>query len=162
MPGYIPGKACDTSFRYVLDERGRITAERGLKNFYQCVAHVLAFNRKFESIIVTDRRQGQNQKYLFYVEAQIALSRDIDVFKIHNGKKGAYDYLIVSRENHNLQISIGIDQNNKVLPRPDKDPVLYADFPLIGSHDFPFPCQINSHIFWPDEERSSVILSHSQ
>jgi hypothetical protein len=31
---YIPGQGCDSSFKYVLDERGRKTAERGLKNFY--------------------------------------------------------------------------------------------------------------------------------
>ena len=40
-------------------------------------------------------------------------------------------------------------------------PTLFVDYPLIGSHDFPFPCFINSHIFLPDEERSSIILEHS-
>jgi hypothetical protein len=29
-PDYIPGQSCDSSFKYVLDERGRKTAERGL------------------------------------------------------------------------------------------------------------------------------------
>jgi hypothetical protein len=30
VPDYIPGQGCDSSFKYVLDERGRKTAERGL------------------------------------------------------------------------------------------------------------------------------------
>ena len=30
VKGYKPGKACDTSFKYILDDRGRQTAERGL------------------------------------------------------------------------------------------------------------------------------------
>jgi hypothetical protein len=37
-----------------------------------------------------------------------------------------------------------------------------VDYPLIGSHKFDFPCVINSHIFLPDEERSSVILEYSR
>jgi hypothetical protein len=34
VPKYIPGQACDSSFKYVLDDRGRKTAEKGLQNFY--------------------------------------------------------------------------------------------------------------------------------
>jgi hypothetical protein len=56
---------------------------------------------------------------------------------------------------------VEVDKNKKIQKRRDQDPALYADFPLIGSHEFPFPCFINSHIFWPDEERSSIILSYS-
>lgn len=41
-------------------------------------------------------------------------------------------------------------------------PTLYVDYPLIGSHTFAYPCVINSHIFLPDEERSSVILEYSR
>jgi hypothetical protein len=37
-----------------------------------------------------------------------------------------------------------------------------VDYPLIGSHSFTYPCVINSHIFLPDEERSSVILEYSR
>ena len=40
-------------------------------------------------------------------------------------------------------------------------PTLYADFPLIGSHSFVYPCIVNSHIFWPNEERSCIILQFS-
>jgi len=34
VPNYIPGQSCDTSFMYIIDERGRLTAEKGMKNFY--------------------------------------------------------------------------------------------------------------------------------
>jgi hypothetical protein len=37
-----------------------------------------------------------------------------------------------------------------------------VDYPLVGSHTFAYPCVINSHIFLPDEERSSVILEYSR
>ncbi len=54
VPNYIPAKACDTVFRYILDEKGRKTAEKGLNNFFQCVSEVFAFNPKFEKIEVFD------------------------------------------------------------------------------------------------------------
>ena len=37
-------------------------------------------------------------------------------------------------------------------------PTLFADFPLIGSESFVYPCIINSHMFWPNEERSNIAL----
>ena len=30
VPEYIPGQGCDSSFKYVLDDKGRKTAEKGL------------------------------------------------------------------------------------------------------------------------------------
>lgn len=40
-------------------------------------------------------------------------------------------------------------------------PTLFADFPLIGSESFKYPCYINSHLFYPNEPRSSILLAHS-
>ena len=40
-------------------------------------------------------------------------------------------------------------------------PTLFADFPLIGSENFNYPCSINSHLFWPNEPRSSIALKYS-
>ena len=45
-----------------------------------------------------------------------------------------------------------------IKPKPYDMPALYSDFPLIGSHAFIYPGIINSHIFYPNEERSSIIL----
>jgi len=102
VPNYKPGLACDTSFKYILDDKGRKTADRGLTNFYQCAGEVLAFNSKFESIVVNDKRNGKENKYIFFIETKIELVKGIDIIKIYNGFKGVYDNLIVARENHNL------------------------------------------------------------
>lgn len=40
-------------------------------------------------------------------------------------------------------------------------PTLFADFPLIGSENFNYPCYINSRLFWPNERRSSIALKYS-
>lgn len=34
VPNYRAGLACDTTFKYILDAKGRKTTERGLANFY--------------------------------------------------------------------------------------------------------------------------------
>lgn len=57
---YHAGIKCDTCFKYLLEnDRGRKTADRGLSNFYMCISHVLAFNPKFKSVIVSDSRSSQ-------------------------------------------------------------------------------------------------------
>jgi hypothetical protein len=102
VPDFTPGVACDTSFIYILDERGRVTAERGLNNFFRCISSVLAFNRKFESVVLQDKRAGQDKEYLFFVEGQLKLTEKMDVVKIYNTRGGRYEYMVVARENHNL------------------------------------------------------------
>ncbi len=52
-----------------------------------------------------------------------------------------------------------MSENNKIIKKSEQQPTFFADFPLIGSHIYPFPCVINSHIFIPDEERSKLIFS---
>jgi hypothetical protein len=71
---------------------------------------VLAFNPKIESIIVMDEKEGFN--YEFKIESQTKLAPEIELYKIKNGKEQSYDYLIVAKDNHNLQISVGVDENN--------------------------------------------------
>ena len=53
---------------------------------------------------------------------------------------------------------VKFDRNWRVLPRGDDEPTFYADYPLVGSNTYRFPCVINSHIFLPNEERSSIVL----
>ena len=44
-----------------------------------------------------------------------------------------------------------------ILPKY-KDPTIFVDFPLIGSHEFQFPTYINANLFWPNEERNTITL----
>jgi hypothetical protein len=71
---------------------------------------VLAFNPKIESITVMDEKEGFN--YEFKIESQTELAPEIEQFKIKNGKEQSYDYLIVAKDNHNLQLSVAVDENN--------------------------------------------------
>lgn len=55
---------------------------------------------------------------------------------------------------------IKFDKDWKLLARGPDEPTLYVDYPLVGSNNFHFPCVINSHIFLPNEERSSIVLQN--
>lgn len=48
------------------------------------------------------------------------------------------------------------------MAKSEKIPTLFADFPLVGSELFPFPCYLNSHLFWPNDARSSIGLKSGQ
>ncbi|TGE06106.1 sacsin N-terminal ATP-binding-like domain-containing protein [Hymenobacter fodinae] len=48
-----------------------------------------------------------------------------------------------------------------VPPRPDQ-PVLYRDFPLIGSERFHFPFALNSSEFYPNERRDGIFLNATE
>jgi len=99
---------------------------------------------------------------LFRVIERSNLTPKIDLIQIENGKSGQIEHILIATENCNLQICLPISEDNRVLKRPDDQPTLFVDYPLVGSHTFNYPCVINSHIFLPDEERSSVILEYSR
>lgn len=50
---------------------------------------------------------------------------------------------------------------NLVPPRADQ-PVLYRDFPLIGSERFHFPFALNSSEFYPNERRDGIFLNATE
>jgi hypothetical protein len=69
--------------------------------------------------------------------------------------------LLIANEDKHTSICIKLLDNDgkySILPKDNTMPTLFADFPLIGSESIEIPFYINSHIFWPNEERSSIIL----
>jgi hypothetical protein len=47
-----------------------------------------------------DEKEGKS--YEFKIDSQTELTSEITLFKIKNGKKQSFDYLIVAKDNHNL------------------------------------------------------------
>ena len=87
---------------------------------------------------------------------------DIEIVKCLNNQKVTVFAVASSSRWTSIAIEI-VNENNqpqyKVLPKPKDSPTLYCDFPLVGSEkSFIYPAFVNSHLFWPNEERSSIIL----
>lgn len=100
---------------------------------YECEPHPLNENVVFSEIKINDivRQNKQCKQYLSYVTDEVVLTTE--VVKTENG------YTLVKRGN--------------------EQPVLYRDFPLIGSERFHFPYSLDGFRFNPTEKRDGVHLN---
>lgn len=100
---------------------------------YECEPHPLSENVVFSEIKINDivRQNKQCKQYLSYVTDEVILTTE--VVKTENG------YTLVKRG--------------------DEQPVLYRDFPLIGSERFYFPYSLDGFRFNPTEKRDGVHLN---
>lgn len=100
---------------------------------YECEPHPLSENVVFSEIKINDivRQNKQCKQYLSYVTDEVILTTE--VVKTENG------YTLVKRG--------------------DEQPVLYRDFPLIGSERFYFPYSLDGFRFNPTDKRDGVHLN---
>jgi hypothetical protein len=107
--------------------------------------------------------EGNSNEEIFEVVNVKQLIGGLNLVSVANGSKENLRYIVEQRDRAaHLILQVSAPVKGKpftILNREPKQPNLFADFPLIGSHDFIFPCVVNSHFFWPNEERSSVILA---
>ena len=74
---------------------------------------------------------GITKKYVSYITDDVALTTEVNI------KDGIYE----------------------IIKRDSKQPVLYRDFPLIGSEKFYFPYTLNGFEFNPTERRNGLVLN---
>lgn len=68
----------------------------------------------------------------------------------------------LSYANSEVALCIGVckdDNGYNLIKRDPQQPVLYRDFPLIGSDKFYFPFTLNGFRFYPSEKRDSILLN---
>lgn len=97
---------------------------------------------------------------IFKVQARKEISNGLKIVEVAEGSLNK-SFLIASADRYtSLAIEFTIDEDGsyKIKPKGNYHPTLFADFPLVGSHEFIFPGYLNSHLFWPNEERSSILL----
>lgn len=96
------------------------------------VTYVCESKELDENVTFSEIRINTDVKqYLSYITSEVALT--IEVSKTENG------YILHKRDN--------------------KQPVLYRDFPLIGSEEFYFPYTLNGFRLCPTEKRNSIPLN---
>lgn len=87
-----------------------------------------------DNVVFSEIRINDKVKqYLSYITDEVALT--IEVIKDENG------YTLIKRDN--------------------KQPILYRDFPLIGSEKFFFPYTLNGFHLHPTEKRNSIFLNRN-
>lgn len=161
-------QTCDTSFRYQLNKEGFKVAQKGIEDLHNAIIYTLVFIPELESVIVKDETKSietsyciQNRKKLEEITISHIEKRvgdQIEKVIIANCSK------IINLADEEGEISIAIqleDISNQysVVKLNSFAPLLFCDFPLIGSESkFQYPLVINSPLLEPTEPRDSILL----
>lgn len=159
--GYETNKEKDTKFHYSLDSNGFITAKTALEEIEQVIPYVLVFLPQISSIKI---KIGQSISTF-----KVSKSRkkgDLKLWQIEK-KKNSTSYFIdivsISELNTTLAIEFEEKKGNFFFKEiPKNTPLLFCDFPLIGTENFRFPMLINSSDFIPKTERNGIWLQENE
>jgi hypothetical protein len=153
--------AYNTNFEYALEPAKVLLAQQGIADLHGSLPFTLAFSRSIQSVSV----HHEKKTYKIGGPPQ-RLTEGIHIVFINEGVEGqppAITSIVVAQgERVDIAIKIDIDMLSDditVNELNNEQPKLFCDFPLIGSHDFPFPVVVNSPYFNPNEPRSAIWLT---
>lgn len=157
-----------TSFTYHLNEDSLKSASIGLSDLINTLPITMVSLRELKSVRVVNHVDSTEQLYecnseTIYRNINVKIIRSaIDI----NGEKKYYlTYKTFEDEEPVIALSIETlwdGSTYSLLKRDKEQPVLFRDFPLIGSEEFYFPYMLNGFDFEPTETRSGVLLNSNQ
>lgn len=164
IENYYPYQTCDTKFKYPLDLESIKIATKAIDDLFNTLPFTLIFIPKIKTVNIKDNRTGSTYKY-YKTENKIQLDDLIihEIIKENGIEKEIYN--IASYSFDDIVLAIGVDKQNenyRIKEMPKSTPVLYCEFPLIGSEEFNLPVVINSPKFNPTEARNGVSLADKQ
>ena len=169
----------DTTFTYYLkDEEKKQAAKEGLKDLENTLPITLiTLHNKIKQVTIIDNLNDNLKKkektYIakFDKEIENNISESYIEIIYNNEKEKDRDiynflsYLKVNKENNKeilrliMQIKVISKAKIKLLKRNENEPVLYRNFPLIGSNEFNMPFIVDGFNFNPIESRSGLLLN---
>ena len=157
-----------TSFTYYLNEDSFKSATIGLSDLINTLPITMVSLRELKSVRVVNHVEDTEQLYecnseTIYRNDNVKIIRS--AIDINGDKKYYLTYKTFKGEDPVIALSIETlwDGSTYSLIKRDKSqPVLFRDFPLIGSEEFYFPYMLNGFDFEPTETRSGVLLNSNQ
>lgn len=157
-----------TSFTYHLNEDSLKSASIGLSDLINTLPITMVSLRELKSVRVVNHVDSTEQLYecnseTIYRNSNVKIIRSaIDI----NGEKKYY-LTYKTFEDDEPVVALSIEtlwdgSTYSLLKRDKEQPVLFRDFPLIGSEEFYFPYMLNGFDFEPTETRSGVLLNSNQ
>lgn len=153
----------DTIFKYPLSDSAKKYVAQGIEDLYRCAAYTLLFNElTIESIEVLDRTKNETVKI-----TSDGFDDSFEGFQIfttnisRNGIPSKERLMVSANKAEKLIVAIPISLNEgkvEICPLPKLTPVLFKDFPLVGTEDFGYSFVINASHFFPTEPRDGVRL----
>ena len=160
---YIGEDKYQTRFIYNLDEKGKITSEKGLKSLNELIPFTQIFNSQVGSITVVN-----DGKPITYEK------RKLNNYQIENNKVEEWElkssdtesdlkaYLIRDKEFDVVFVTEKKDDVEYLKNLNNQYPKLFYTFPLIGTEEMGIPYIINSTLFDPKIERDGIYLKSNE
>lgn len=158
----------DTSFIYHLNDESVKSAQVGLDDLVNTLPITMVSLPQIKSVIVTNHINGTEQVYVCNSET-VDSPQDAEIIgstiSINNEKK--YFLTYKTKQEDEVQVALSIeaiktDSGYILKERAANQPVLFRDFPLIGSEEFYFPFILNGFNFDPTETRSGILLNRNE
>ena len=157
ISGQILENNMNTSFTYELDDRGVNATINGLDNFLITAPYVFAFVSELNKISI-----NYNGNLSVYTRKREGNTQSSNMFVSRICKNDSEPINILAIKGDSVMLAVNVIQSNgeNHIAHYDANlPKLFCDFPLLGTHDFPFPVVINSGSFDPNEPRNGLILN---
>lgn len=148
----------DTVFTYHLTtQEKQESAVAGLEDLINTMPITLVTqSKKIKQVRVIDRVKGTNVVYTCD-STSLGDNVQLSVVKIDDITK---KYLSYITDEVALTTEVNIEDGiYEIIKRDSRQPVLYRDFPLIGSEKFYFPYTLNGFEFNPTERRNGLLLN---
>lgn len=148
----------DTIFIYYLSSNEKFkSATAGLDDLINTLPITLVTQaKKIKQVRVID---GVRNTDVVYICSSKKLDENVNLseVRINNIIK---QYLTYKTQEVALTIEVKVSEDGyELIKREKKQPVLYRDFPLIGSEEFYFPYTLNGFRLCPTEKRNSIPLN---
>jgi len=153
-----------TIFQYELDNEGRRIAENGLRDLRRILPFVLAFNPKFESIVLKISGGFESFSKISVKEVDQDRIKIVTIESRDQEQNSVLHTLAIASEDKTTTAvpCLVTDEVTIVKHLEDDIPKLFYDFPLFGTEDFSFPAVINSSSFEPTPERDGIYLGKNE
>lgn len=153
-----------TEFIYPLHtEYAKKAAQVGVEDLKITLPLTLAFIPKIKEVRVINRILNEDVTYCCPKEAEEDSLSEVAVTILNNNTlilANRY-FLIYSKKELELALAAEVhDFESNILIKPDKQqPLIYRDFPLVGTESFHWPFILNGKTLFPTERRDSMLLN---
>ena len=178
-PNYLQNRKetdYDTSFIYYLkNEDNKKAATEGLNDLINTMPTTLITqHKKIKQVTIIDKINNINTTYISNIEKEVEndiTESSVKIIKKNKENKESISklyflsYLYTKNNKEILRLIIEIEKKDGIiyiLKRDKNKPVLYRNFPLIGSNEFHMPFIVDGFNFNPLEARNGIFLNGGQ
>jgi hypothetical protein len=159
---YLGAEEYQTSFTYRLNDKGRETAEIGLKCLDELIPVTQLFNEQIEAVTVIENNNTK-QFLKSFIKTHEFDGVSINEWTITSEFNGTPNvkfnaYVLESDNYETCLITYFVDGVETIFPLTDNFPRIFFTFPLIGTEEIGIPIILNSTKLDPRIERDGVYL----